>query len=39
MNAVPKFLAMANPKHIVAGVATIAGVITSKIVSDEVNDD
>ena len=31
MNAIPKALAMANPKHVVACVATVAGVISSKL--------
>ena len=34
MAAIPKALAMANPKHIVACVATAAGVIASKFATD-----
>ena len=36
MNAIPKAMAMANPKHVVACVATVAGVITSKFAIDAV---
>ena len=34
MTAIPKALAMANPKHVVACVATAAGVISSKFAID-----
>ena len=34
MIAIPKALAMANPKHVVACVATVAGVISSKFAID-----
>ena len=36
MTAIPKALAMANPKHIVACAATVAGVISSKFAFDAV---
>ena len=36
MNAIPKALAMANPKHVVACVAAAAGVISSKFAIDAV---
>ena len=34
MNAIPKALVMANPKHVVACVATAAGLISSKFAID-----
>ena len=34
MTAIPKALAMANPKHVVACVATAAGVISSKFANE-----
>ena len=39
MTAIPKALAMANPKHVVAFVATAAGVISSKFAIDKVYDE
>ena len=36
MNAIPKALAMANPKHVAACVASAACVISSKFVIDAV---
>ena len=39
MTAIPKALAMANPKHVVAFVATAAGVISSKFAIDAVKDE
>ena len=36
MTAIPKALAMANPTHIAACVATVAGVISSKFAIDAV---
>ena len=36
MQAIPKALAMTNPKHVVACVATAAGVISSKLAIDAV---
>ena len=39
MNAIPKALAIANPKHVVACVATVAGAITSKFAIDAVYDE
>ena len=36
MTAIPKVLAMANPTHVAACVATVAGVISSKFVIDAV---
>ena len=36
MTAIPKALAMANPKHVVACVATVAGAIASKFAIDTV---
>ena len=38
MTAIPKAIAMANPQHIAACVATVAGVITSKFAMDAVVD-
>ena len=35
MTAIPKALAMANPKYVVACVATVAGLISSKFAIDE----
>ena len=37
MTAIPKALAMANPKHVFACVATVAGVISSKFAIDAVS--
>ena len=34
MNAIPKAIAMANPKHVAACVTTVAGLITSKFAFD-----
>ena len=34
MTAIPKALAIANPSHVAACVATVAGVITSKFAID-----
>ena len=39
MNAIPKALAMANPKLVIASVATVAGVISSKLAIDAVYDE
>ena len=39
MYAIPKALSMANPKHVVACAATVAGVITSKFAVDAVYDE
>ena len=39
MTAIPKALAMANPKHVVAFVASAAGVISSKFAIDAVNNE
>ena len=39
MSAIPKALAMANPKLVVASVATVASVITSKFAKDTVYDE
>ena len=39
MTAIPKALAMANPKHVVAFVATAAGVISSKFAIDAVSNE
>ena len=39
MTAFPKALAMANPKHVVACVSTVAGVIASKFAIDAVFDE
>ena len=39
MTAIPKALAMANPKNVVACVATVAGVILSKSTIDTVRDE
>ena len=36
MTAIPKALAMANPKHVAACVATVTGVISSKFAIDAV---
>ena len=36
MTAIPKALAIANPKHVAACVTTVAGVITSKFAIDAV---
>ena len=36
MTAIPKALAMANPKHVFACFATVAGVISSKFAIDAV---
>ena len=36
MTAIPKALAMANPKHVVACVSTVAGAISSKFANDTV---
>ena len=36
MTAIPKTLAIANPKHVYACVATVAGVISSKFAIDAV---
>ena len=35
MTAIPKAIAMANPKAVVACVATVAGVISSKLAIDK----
>ena len=35
MTAIPKALAMANPTHVAACVATAAGLILSKFANDE----
>ena len=37
MTAIPKAFAMVNPKHVVAFVATAAGVISSKFAIDAVS--
>ena len=39
MNAIPKALAMANPRHVVACVSTVAGVIASKFAINAVFDE
>ena len=39
MNAIPKALAIANPKHVVACFATVAGLISSKFVIDAVGNE
>ena len=39
MTAIPKAIAMANPKHVVACMATVAGVISSKFAIDSACDD
>ena len=36
MNAIPKAIAMANPKHVAACVASVAVVISSKFAIDAV---
>ena len=36
MTAIPKAIAIANPTHIAACVATVAGVISSKLAIDAV---
>ena len=36
---IPKALAMANPKHVVACAATVAGLISSKFAIDAVYDE
>ena len=36
MNAIPKALSMANPTHVAGCVATVAGVISSKLAFDAV---
>ena len=39
MNAIPKVLAIANPKHVTACVAAAAGVISSKLAINTLDDE